>query len=158
MKYNWQLPGWSGQEVVHYEAPPSELVPTEMEGFVEWYSSSVFPLKGEIAEGVLKSAIAHLYFESIHPFEDWNGRIGRAVAEKALSQSLNRPVMLSLSKTIEENKKDYDSALKGAQRSLNIIPWIHYFTQVIPDAQRDARYMVQFILKKCRFLTITGKS
>lgn len=151
------ISGPIGREVVHYEAPPSEQVPTEMEGFIEWYSSSVFPLKGEIAEGVLRSAIAHLYFESIHPFEDGNGRIGRAVAEKALSQSLDRPVMLSLSKTIEKNKKDYYSALKDAQRSLNITPWIHYFTQVILDAQRDAKLMVQFTLKKARFFDHYGE-
>jgi len=145
------ISGAVGREVVHYEAPPSEKVPAEMEAFVEWYNSAVFPLKGEIAEGVLKSAIAHLYFESIHPFEDGNGRIGRAVAEKALSQSLNRPVMLSLSKTIEKNKKDYYNALKEAQRSLNITSWITYFTLVILDAQRDAKSMVQFTLKKAQF-------
>lgn len=145
------ISGAVGREVVHYEAPPSEKVPAEMEAFVEWYNSAVFPLKGEIAEGVLKSAIAHLYFESIHPFEDGNGRIGRAVAEKALSQSLNRPVMLSLSKAIENNKKDYYNALKEAQRSLNITSWISYFTLVILDAQRDAKSMVQFTLKKAQF-------
>lgn len=145
------ISGPVGRETVHYEAPPSEQVPTEMEGFIEWYGSSVFPLKGEIAEGVLKSAIAHLYFESIHPFEDGNGRIGRAVAEKALSQSLDRPVMLSLSTTIEKNKKDYYNALREAQRSLDITHWIHYFTHVILDAQRDAKSTVQFTLKKARF-------
>jgi Fic family protein len=145
------ISGAVGREVVHYEAPPSEKVPAEMEAFVDWYNSAVFPLKGEIAEGVLKSAIAHLYFESIHPFEDGNGRIGRSVAEKALSQSLNRPVMLSLSKTIEKNKKGYYNALKEAQRSLNINSWITYFAQIILDAQRDARSMVQFTLKKAQF-------
>jgi len=145
------ISGAVGREVVHYEAPPSEKVPAEMKAFIEWYNSAVFSLKGEIAEGVLKSAIAHLYFESIHPFEDGNGRIGRAVAEKALSQSLNHPVMLSLSKAIEKNKKDYYNALKEAQLSLNINSWITYFTQVILDAQKDARSMVQFTLKKAQF-------
>lgn len=145
------ISGAVGREVVHFEAAPSEQVPAEMEAFVRWYNSAVFPLKGEIAEAVQKSAIAHLYFESIHPFEDGNGRIGRAVAEKALSQSLNRPVTLSLSKTIEKNKKDYYNALKEAQRSLDITSWIQYFTQVILDAQRDAKSMVQFTLKKSQF-------
>lgn len=145
------ISGAVGREVVHFEAPPSEKVVAEMKAFIEWYNSAVFPLKGEIAEGVLKSAIAHLYFESIHPFEDGNGRIGRAVAEKALSQSLSRPVMLSLSKTIEKNKKDYYNALKEAQRSLNITSWITYFTLIILDAQRDAKSMVQFTLKKVQF-------
>ncbi|MBW8332319.1 MAG: Fic family protein [Prolixibacteraceae bacterium] len=145
------ISGAVGREVVHFEAPPSEQVPAEMEAFVRWYNSADFPLKGEIAEAVLKSAIAHLYFESIHPFEDGNGRIGRAIAEKALSQSLKRPVTLSLSKTIEKNKKDYYNALKEVQRSLDITSWIQYFTQVILDAQRDAKSMVQFTLKKSQF-------
>jgi Fic family protein len=143
--------GAYGREIVHFEAPPSTEVPKEMELFVQWYNKASFPLKGEVAEAVLKSAVAHLYFESIHPFEDGNGRIGRAIAEKALSQSLGRPVMLSLSKAIEKNKADYYAALKEAQRSLEITAWINYFAGVILDAQRDARRMVQFTLKKAHF-------
>ncbi|HEX8022734.1 Fic family protein, partial [Mucilaginibacter sp.] len=123
----------------------------EMEGFVKWYNNAAFPLKGEVAEAVLKSAVSHLYFESIHPFEDGNGRIGRAIAEKALSQSIGRPVMLSLSKIIEYNKAAYYAALKEAQRSLDITAWINYFASVILEAQRDAKAMVQFTLKKAQF-------
>ena len=143
--------GAYGREVVHYEAPPSLAVPKEMERFVEWYNHATFQLKGKVAEAVLKSAIAHLYFESIHPFEDGNGRIGRAIAEKALSQSIGRPVMLSLSKIIEHNKAAYYAALKEAQRSLEITAWINYFASVILEAQRDAKVMVQFTLKKAKF-------
>jgi Fic family protein len=143
--------GAYGREVVHYEAPPSSEVPGEMEQFVKWYNKGTFPLKGEVAEAVLKSAVAHLYFESIHPFEDGNGRIGRAIAEKALSQSLGRPVMLSLSKIIERNKTAYYTALKEAQGSLEINAWVNYFASVILDAQRDAKAMVQFTLKKAQF-------
>ncbi len=143
--------GAYGREVVHYEAPPSSEVPQEMERFVQWYNKATFPLKGGIAEAVLKSAVAHLYFESIHPFEDGNGRIGRAIAEKALSQSLGRPVMLSLSKIIEKDKAAYYTALKEAQRSLEITRWINYFALVILEAQRDAKAMVQFTLKKAHF-------
>lgn len=94
----------------------------------------MFPLKGDVAEAVLKSAVAHLYFESIHPFEDGNGRIGRAIVEKILSQSLKRPVMLSLSKIIEQNKKAYYDALKEAQRAMEITPWMKYFATVILEA------------------------
>jgi Fic family protein len=95
--------------------------------------------------------VAHLYFESIHPFEDGNGRIGRAIAEKALSQSLGRPVMLSLSKIIEGNKSAYYNALKEAQKSLEITGWINYFASVVLEAQRDAKAMVEFTLKKAQF-------
>jgi Fic family protein len=143
--------GAHGREVIHYEAPPSERVPKEMENFVRWYNSATFPVEGGVAEAILKSAIAHLYFESIHPFEDGNGRVGRAIAEKALSQSLGRPIMLSLSKTIEANKNDYYQALKEAQRTLDITDWLVYFANVILDAQRDAKETVLFTLKKAQF-------
>ncbi len=143
--------GAYGREIIHYEAPPSVRVPEEMERFVGWYNSATFPLQGQVPEAILKSAIAHLYFESIHPFEDGNGRIGRAIAEKALSQSLGRPVMLSLSKTIEANKKAYYDALKEAQRGLDITAWMVYFANVILDAQLDAKAMVLFTLKKAQF-------
>ncbi len=143
--------GAYGREIIHYEAPPSTRVPEEMERFVGWYNSASLPLKGQVSEAILKSAIAHLYFESIHPFEDGNGRIGRAIAEKALSQSLGRPIMLSLSKTIEANKKAYYNALKEAQSALDITAWVVYFTNVILNAQRDAKAMVLFTLKKAQF-------
>jgi Fic family protein len=143
--------GTYGREVVHFEAPPSSDVAREMEAFVHWFNTVSFPVKGEMAEAVLKAAIAHLYFESIHPFEDGNGRIGRAIAELALSQSLGRPVMLSLSKIIEQHKKTYYEALKEAQRSMEISAWIEYFASVILEAQRDARNMVHFTLMKAKF-------
>jgi len=145
------ISGAYGREIVYYEAPPSTRVPREMERFVGWYSSASLPLKGQVPEAILKSSIAHLYFESIHPFEDGNGRIGRAIAEKALSQSLGRPIMLSLSKTIEANKKAYYDALKEAQRVLDITTWMVYFANVVLDAQRDAKAMVLFTLKKAQF-------
>jgi Fic family protein len=143
------ISGAHGREIVHFEAPPSAAVQQEMDRFIAWYNS--FTAQGNIAAAVLKSAIAHLYFESIHPFVDGNGRIGRAIAEHALSQSLDRPVMLSLSKIIEKNKKAYYNALKEAQTTLKITPWITYFAGVIIDAQRDARLMVQFTLHKLQF-------
>ncbi len=143
--------GAYGKEVVHFEAPPSAAVPKQIENFITWFNHVDFKTEGNVAQGVLKSAIAHLYFESVHPFEDGNGRIGRAIAEKALSQSLKKPVMLSLSKTIEKNKKIYYEELKKAQRTLEITGWLKYFATVIVEAQADARLMVQFTLKKARY-------
>lgn len=96
-----------GRESVHFEAPPSEQVPKEMERFVEWFNHSSMVTDNPIISALLKSAISHLYFESIHPFEDGNGRIGRAIAEKALAHGLNKPVLLSISKTIEADKNAY---------------------------------------------------
>lgn len=143
--------GGSGREVVHYEAPPSAIVPAEMEKFMKWYHNPQLTIMGNISRALLKSAITHLHFESIHPFEDGNGRIGRALAEFALCQTLNAPVLLSLSKNIEKNRKLYYEQLKAAQRSLDITDWINYFSGIILEAQKDSKELVQFTLKKAKF-------
>ena len=99
----------------------------------------------------IRSAIAHLYFETIHPFEDGNGRIGQAIAEKALTQGAGRPVLMSLSHTIEANKKAYYDALERAQRSNDITDWIQYFVNTILIAQSEAEDQIDFTLKKVKF-------
>jgi Fic family protein len=145
------ISGTVGKEKIHFEAPPSGKVPEEIKQFLKWFNDSAPGGNSEIRKAPLRSAIAHLYFESIHPFEDGNGRIGRAVAEKALSQTLGRPVILSLSKTIEANKKAYYNALQKGQRSNEITDWIRYFAEVILSAQREARQLIEFTLKKSIF-------
>src|SRR5690625_6544166 len=87
--------GSIGKEEVHYKAPPSDIVPKEMKQFIAWYNAFVIE-SHNIKESLIKTAIAHLYFETIHPYEDGNGRIGRAIAEKCLSESLGRPLVLSI--------------------------------------------------------------
>jgi Fic family protein len=143
--------GAIGKEKVHYEAPPSARVAHEMHSFIEWFNETGPGGKKEIRKAPVRCAIAHLYFESIHPFEDGNGRIGRAVAEKALSQSIGRPVLLSLSRTIELNRNAYYSALETAQNSLDITSWISYFVDVIFSAQKYAEDQIDFVLKKTKF-------
>jgi Fic family protein len=145
------ISGAMGKTVVHFEAPPSARVPQEMARFLDWFNRTAPGQPGEIRKAPLRCAIAHLYFETIHPFEDGNGRIGRAIAEKALSQGLNRPALLSLSRTIELNKKQYYEALKTAQTSLEITPWINYFVDVIMDAQQYAEEQIGFALQKTLF-------
>ena len=139
-----------GREVVHFEAPPSSQVPGEMDRFIAWYNTS----EKELTKPVIRAALAHLYFESIHPFEDGNGRIGRAIAEKALSQNLQRPVLFSLSRSIESNKKAYYEQLQRAQRSNEITDWIAYFTRTIQEAQIEAEQEIIFTLRKNRFFDI----
>tara|TARA_R110002012_G_scaffold298431_1_gene496874 strand:+ start:46413 stop:47504 length:1092 start_codon:yes stop_codon:yes gene_type:complete len=139
--------GAMGREVVHFQAPPSERIPSEMEAFIAWFNRS----QDIIKKPIIRAAVAHLYFESIHPFEDGNGRIGRAIAEKALSQSIDRPVLFSLSKSIESNKNAYYDALKRAQRSNEITEWVNYFVKTVLDAQMDAEQEIEFTLKKTKF-------
>lgn len=145
------ISGAYGKEIVHYEAPPSINIPGEMANFVHWFNNFDFSLVDSVSQSLIKSAITHLYFESIHPFEDGNGRIGRALAEYALSNTLKSPVLLAISKVIEKNKTHYYDALKSAQSSLEITTWIEYFAQVILDAQIDAKLLVEFTVKKVKF-------
>ncbi|WP_262894795.1 Fic family protein [Sphingobacterium hungaricum] len=137
--------------MVHFEAPTSADVPQEMEKFVQWFNNDDLSTLDIVTKSLVKSSIAHLYFESIHPFEDGNGRFGRALAEYALSSTLRSPVLLSISKVIDKNKTRYYDALKSAQSSLEISMWIDYFAQVILDAQIDAIQLVEFTVKKVLF-------
>ena len=111
------ISGAFGKEIIHYEAPPSEAIPLEMKNFVKWYNEfRVNP--SDIKNILIKTSICHLYFESIHPFEDGNGRIGRALAEKCFIQSLNMPMPISLSSIIKKNKKEYYNELKKPSKVL----------------------------------------
>lgn len=141
--------GTYGKEIIHYEAPPSELIENEMKQFVDWYNN--FNTNNEIKLIVVKSAIAHLYFESLHPFEDGNGRIGRALVEKCISESIGKPVLLSISTVIEKDKSMYYNALKEAQKSLLIDNWINYFINLIVEAQKMSIQIIHFTLKKTKF-------
>jgi Fic family protein len=141
--------GAMGHEMVHYEAPPSYRVPVEMKQFVKWYNS--FKISNKNTDSIIKTAISHLYFESIHPFEDGNGRIGRAIAEKCLAQSLGKPVLLSLSTTIEKNKKQYYDCLKKSQSSLDITEWILFFADISRQAQTEATETVNFSIQKTKY-------
>ena len=143
--------GHYGKWTVHFEAPPSKMVAQEMKRFITWFNNTAPGKPGEIKPPLVRSAIAHLYFESIHPFEDGNGRIGRAISEKVLSQGLERPLMMSLSRAIEANKKAYYQALKNAQASNEITSWLVYFTRTALEAQVQTETQIDFILKKAKF-------
>jgi len=143
--------GSLGKEKIHFEAPPSGQVQKEMKTFIKWFNNTAPGGKSEIRYAPLRSAIAHLYFESIHPFEDGNGRMGRAISEKALSQNIGRPILFSLSHTIEGNKKSYYTAIEKAQRSNEVTEWIQYFINTLIEAQKHGESQIIFILRKARF-------
>lgn len=138
-----------GNETIHYEAPPSKRVPQEMKTFVNWYNT--FNEKDVFLNALIKTAITHLYFESIHPFEDGNGRLGRALAEKCLIETLGKPMILSLSVVLEKNKNDYYNALKKAQQSMDLTDWIVYFSEVILEAQASAIETLKFSVIKTNY-------
>ena len=124
--------GPCGREKVHYEAPPAIEVPEEMVRLIDWYNQTI-PLSGDkTIPGIVRAGIAHLWFEVIHPFDDGNGRVGRAIADHALSQSLGYPTTACLATAIEGDKKSYYLQLEKASRgSLDINLWLDYFADTV---------------------------
>lgn len=143
--------GSPANQKVHFEAPPSKDVQAEMGRFISWFNDTGPGGTLEIAIAPVRAALAHLYFESIHPFEDGNGRIGRTLAEKALAQTLGFAPVLSLSTAIEANRRDYYSALQQTQSSNEVTPWISWFTHTMMDAQGVAETEIDFAISKTRF-------
>ncbi|PWJ57038.1 Fic family protein [Dyadobacter jejuensis] len=133
---------------VFYEAPPSSRIPEEMKSFIAWYNKST----EEGLPTMIHAAIAHLYFELIHPFEDGNGRIGRAIAEKSLALAAKQPLVTSLSSVIELDKKAYYQALEKANGSLNINEWLEYFGTKVLEAQKHVQELITFVIAKAKFL------
>lgn len=141
--------GRAGRRQVHYRAPPAARVEAEMERFLDWYNND----RGGM-EGIVRASVAHLWFERIHPFDDGNGRVGRAVADHALSQSLGRPTLACLSTAIAERRKEYYAAFgkfDGAE-GLDVGDFVDYFTGACVRAQEIAAAEVAFVLEKSRFL------
>lgn len=138
---------------VFFEAPPSNRIYSEMEPFIDWFNSiknsdSIF----------IRAAVAHVYFESIHPFEDGNGRIGRVLVEKVLSQGIGKPVLIAISKVLEKNKKIYYSELGKCNHALDIQGWIVFFSNIILKAQQETIDLLNFLIEKTKLLLkLTGK-
>jgi Fic family protein len=133
---------------VFFEAPPSQKVPEEMTQFIDWFNSS---RKSQTILG--RAAIAHVYFESIHPFEDGNGRIGRALVEKVLSQCVGRPVVLAVSKVLEKRKKEYYTALERCNKTLDVDRWVEFFAESALQAQEELMNLLFFLILKSKMLT-----
>ncbi len=146
--------GRYGNEQIHFEAPPSKEVEKEMDRFIQWFNDTAPGAVNEIKHAPIRCAIAHLYFESIHPFEDGNGRVGRAIAEKALLQSVQYPLLLSLSSVIESNKKEYYDALKLGQKSNEITDWIFSFIHTIINAIDNSTALIDFTLQKVKLFDL----
>ena len=145
------ISGHYGEIEVHYEAPPSKLLPELLNQFIAWYQSFEDKEFGIIGDAMITSALAHLYFETLHPFEDGNGRIGRALAEKVLAERLDMPIFLNISHAIELDKKKYYEEIKKAQRDLNVSNWIVYFCDVLLSAIKNTKNVAIHTLNKTKF-------
>ncbi len=137
--------------VVHFEAPPSRQVAREMRNFIAWFNDT--STNGRRPLPILtRAGIAHLYFESIHPFEDGNGRIGRALAEMVLAQGLGGPTLVALATTILSHQKEYYAALEAANKENEITAWLAWFAGISLEAQQRTLDRVEFVLDKAKLL------
>jgi len=134
---------------IHFEAPPSGSMAAEMAGFVAWFNRTapggVHPLPA-----LTRAGMAHLYFVSIHPFEDGNGRIARALAEKSLAQNIEQPTLIALAYTIERARKAYYDMLERSNKENEITAWLVYFAETVLEAQRNTLRRLEFYLAKAR--------
>ncbi|WP_416758207.1 Fic family protein [Roseateles sp. So40a] len=151
--------GRPGREVVHYQAPASREVPAQMARFLDWFSATT-PRRGEAPsldgprlDGFARAAIAHLWFECIHPFEDGNGRLGRAIVDLAMAQHLRPPMRLhSLSRQLMRERGAYYDALNRASRGeLEVSEWVEWFARQYTAACDAAGALMDAAIEKRRF-------
>jgi Fic family protein len=138
-------------DVVHYQAPSSADVPAHMRQLLEWFN--VVSVTHGI-DGLVRAAVAHLWFEAVHPFEDGNGRIGRALAELALAQDMrSNQRLFSLSAQLAQDRSGYYAQLQTAtgQPSLDITPWVQWFTGRVQAAFDAATGQMQTALARSRY-------
>jgi Fic family protein len=145
------ISGRIGAQRVHFEAPPSKQVPSEMRRVIAWFNQTM-PQGAETLPAMTRAGIAHLYFESIHPFEDGNGRIGRAVAEKAMAQSFGQPLLVALATTILAHQKGYYEVLEKANKQMDVSAWLAWFAEIALEAQRRTIMQVEFLIAKTKLL------
>ena len=137
-----------GEIEVRFEAPPSARVPEEISKFVEIWRG-----KASTPEAVaLKATFLHPHFESIHPFEDGNGRVGRALVAKTIAEGLGRSLVLPVSTVIDRHRKDYYEAIHGASQSLDWTDWAKFFIPVLAETLNDFVSASQFVAAKCEYL------
>ena len=136
---------------VHFKAPPSSRVPEEIMQFLVWFNRTA-PDGTDPLPALTRAGIAHLYFVSIHPFEDGNGRIGRAISEKALAQCLGQPTLTALAATILIRRTAYYDALEAANKDTEATFWLLWFAGIAIEAQHRTAARVEFLLDKIRLL------
>lgn len=140
------ISGAIGREQIHFQAPPAETINREINTLLEW-------IKKESCDTVLQSAIVHLWFLTLHPFDDGNGRLARAISEMLLSRSENNSQRFySLSSQIEKERKDYYLILERTQsNSLDITNWLEWFLLCLGRAIDNAQNILGDVLKKSEF-------
>ena len=141
------ISGAMGKEKIHYQAPDSDHVPYQMKLFLEWVNGN------QKIDPVLKAAIAHLWFVTIHPFDDGNGRISRTITDLFLARADEMPHRFySMSAEIRKQRKGYYEMLEKTQKgSLDITNWLEWFLDCLEAALLDTEKSISTILQKAAF-------
>jgi len=139
--------GPMGKERVHYEAPAAELLEKEMQVFLEWFNHQ------DDIDPVLKAGVAHLWFVTIHPFDDGNGRIARAIADMQLARSdESKHRFYSMSAQIRKERTEYYDILEATQKgSLDITTWLQWFFACLDRALVASEETLEGVMKKAKF-------
>ena len=141
-----------GDSEIIYKSPGNSRIEVEqeMDAFIHWYNSAN-------CSGPIKAAIAHLWFVAIHPFQDGNGRVGRAIAEHALFQDFSKPPLFSMSSMINAHRMEYYQQLRNTNSSLQINEWIDWFVELVKTSQDKSLESVEFVLQKSKFWAEYGE-
>lgn len=139
--------GPMGRQRVHFEAPPADRLDAEMARFVEWVDASTPD------HPILKAGLGHLWFVTLHPFDDGNGRIARAIGDLLLARADGSPQRFySLSAQIQRERRDYYDILECTQKgSLDVTPWLQWFLENLATAVNTAQHTLDAVLAKTRF-------
>jgi Fic family protein len=137
-----------GRERVHFEAPPRDRLEDEMKAFLAWFNNAPKGL-----DGLLRAGLAHAWFEVVHPYEDGNGRVGRALLDRALAQDENRSTRLySMSARFESERDAYYDALGAfSTGTLDATPWLRWFLVQVEAAARTSEHTVNRVVAKAQY-------
>ncbi len=151
------------REIVHFQAPPRLELLGELELFLEWFNSDLNIVKVTTEDAIIRAAIAHLWFITLHPFDDGNGRVARALTDRALAQAECTSIRFySLSAAIEVNRTSYYEILQDTQscntklqklsnNEIDITQWINWFLSVLAEALQQGSLRIERVLAKTRF-------
>ncbi len=140
--------GPMGNEQIHFEAPPSKRLPREMDRFINWWNR-----QSSLLDGLIRAGVAHFYFVTLHPFEDGNGRLARALTDMALAQDEKLSQRFySLSARIIKERNQYYDVLESCQKGdLDITAWLEWFLGCFSRALSDSEILIERTLKKAQF-------
>ena len=147
--------GAIGHSKVHYAAPPAEGLADQVNAFLTWFNQTQPQVGSKPMDGLVRAAVSHLWFETLHPFDDGNGRIGRAILQLALGQDMGQPGrIVTLSRQIESCKDQYYSELERAQRSksMDVTAWVQWMLAQMVQAHEFANRTIDAAIQRIRFL------